>query len=1509
MIPAYAAIASVVLLFVQSIAFFVRQKSRASRANKSASVTTIHNLTSSIVQLLLLILLVVLSFESSRKCYPSSASIIPKYISCLVLVCLLLIFDVASSNLCIKTYLTFLRLFTLRSGSDLSKFAWYHCELLLLIILAVCVYRDLYPLSTYTKIPQDLCEGWLLWVKVSALVLASVVVPLTTPRDHRPVDPNITSKLNPEQTASWASLVFYSFLDNVILRAYRSPQLGLEDLPPLADYDDAKNLKAGSFPYLDAFSSANKTRHIFFGLVTVFRWDYFILAVMSIVEIASSFASPIGINRLLNFIEQGSQDVDMRPWFWILMLFLGSVLRTLAAQWYEFTATRIVVHAEAILTQLIFEHSLRIRPTDEAQDDLKNAHTDSGTEQTQTSSHQANLVGKINNLVTTDLANVVAARDFLNFVVKIPIQIALCVVFLYIILGWSAFVGLAAILLCFPIPGWVGKRVHGVQAELMKKTDSRVTSVVEAMNLLRMIKLFGWERKMTEKVDDKREQELTWLWKRELMDLMINCVNFVIPVFTLLATYFTYTVIMKQELTASKVFSTMTVIDMFREQLYIIFASITSTVSGKVSLDRINDFLHNTELLDTYLEEAIKPQAAPQDMLGLRQAAFSWSSKVRRQTPSLSSQSFLLKVETELLFRQGGINLIIGPTGSGKTSLLMALLGEMHYTPLSSDSWFNLPRSGGVAYAAQESWVQNDTIKGNILFGNPFDASRYRKVIHQCCLEHDLSLFEAGDLTEIGEKGITLSGGQKARITLARAVYSRAEILLLDDVLAALDVHTAKWIVDKCFKGDLIKDRTVLLVTHNVALAEPIADFVVSVGSNGCVFSRKSVKEAINKDRSLQVEAKKDKEMLERAGENIDPSAGVDPTWDKANVDQPKSGKLVIAEEKETGRVSWAAVFLYINALGGKHYIFFNACFIITMFLSNLSINGQTYFLGYWASQYDDHSPNEVNVFLYSSDRLSLILFSAVLWHVICRLVYFKGAIRASRLVHHRLVKAVFGTTLRWLDTTPMSRIISRATQDMTIVDGPLRQVLFGIWNAISFTLIKFAAVVVISPAFFLPAGVLILLGCWISQIYMKAQLAVKREMANSRSPVLAHFGAAIAGLVSIRAYSASDAFIQNSLSLINNYTVAARTYHGLTLWVTVRLDILSALFSSALAAYLVYFQSYLSSSTTGFSLNMGVGFSMLTLYLVQVLNDFEVQSNSVERIRQYTQIEQEPKPTSEGEPPAYWPASGDLRVEHLSAKYSADGPDVLHDLTFSVNSGERIGVVGRTGSGKSSLTLSLLRAILTSGDVYFDGLRTSSINLDKLRSSITIIPQVPELLSGTLRYNLDPFDQHDDATLNDALKAAGLNSLQQQQGLDSDTGGDGDSDNREEEVRLNLDTSISSGGTNLSVGQRQILALARAIVRRSKLLILDEATSAIDYKTDAIIQRSLRTELGDDVTLIAIAHRLQTIMDADRIMVLEDGRIVEYDSPKNLMKDKNSKLRALVEESDDRDGLLAMVK
>ncbi|KAI0711801.1 P-loop containing nucleoside triphosphate hydrolase protein [Cerioporus squamosus] len=1465
-------------------------------------------------------------------------------------------------QIALYTYLSLLGFLAICGRARVNSRAYTHVSWLLVLVWSAYLYRNVWPLATVDRIPVDTAEGPFLWAKLALLTIAGVVIPLTVPREYVPVNPKEILEPNPEQTASLLSLVTYHFLEPVIWLAYRMPHLPFDMFPPLPDYDHLRNIVGRSFPILDPMLNKSR-RHLALKLIRVFRIELLQMAAMSITAVIGAFAAPISINNLLTYLETGGQGATVKPWFWIALFFFGRVFKSVSDQWFVFMTTRITVRIQAIITELVFEHSLRIRmkaETSETVDVPKSgentavatpdsasqagaeesagsgsesgegetaafvAHTATSStatavaptsaaakgkgkapsvvdapkkvkapEQPKTKGKGKNLVGRINNLVSSDLRSLENLSMHLVFAtIESPFQITLCIIFLYQIMGWSALVGFAAMLLTLPVPGYISKHIQGTQREKMKRTDSRVQLVTEVMNVIRMIKLFGWEPRVASQIGEKREEELVAVKRNRMYGLANSLCNYFIPIVIMITTFFTYSVIMKGELTAARVFSAISGILRYAPhgpQLNL--RIIPQLVQGNVSLERITDFLYSTELLDEFTESPKDPDEAeilahsvPEELkksIGIRHASFTWAadSPTVAVTPGgTRKRTFVLRIDDEVFFQRGKINLIIGPTGAGKTSLLMALLGEMHYIPQGPDSFVNLPRGGGVAYAAQESWVQSDTIKNNIVFGAPFDEVRYNKVLDQCALRRDLELFDAGDETEVGEKGLTLSGGQKARITLARAVYSSAEILLLDDILAALDVHTSRHIVEKCLKGDILRGRTIILVTHNVAMVIPVTDFVVDMGPDGRILSQGSLDSALSRDSKLLKEIEEEQKVLEKAEQEIDKVDEIE----KGEKAKQSSGKLVVAEEVEEGHVGWKAIALYFGNVSGRPLVFW-FIYASGYFVRHLILNVQTWYLGVWAAQYETHPTNEVDVFHYLT-VYTLLVIAGMIGAAFTVFYWVYGSLRAGRIVHEKLVTSILGTTLRWLDRTPTARIIARCTEDIQTVDNSFARITEMLVEMVAFLVLKMWAVVIFSPVFLFPAILVALLGAIIGNIYMKAQLSVKREMSNAKAPVLGHFGAAISGITSIRAYGVQDAFKAEAYSRIDRYSRAAIIHVNLNRWVGIRVDLIGTVFATSLAAYLIYV-GYLSASNTGFSLAMATAF---TSHIMQAVR---MPLTSLERIEQYLLIEQEPKSTPEGVPPAYWPASGKLEVDHLSARYSADGPKVLHEVSFEVGSGERVGIVGRTGSGKSSLTLALLRCILTEGNVRYDGLSTEKLNLDALRSNVTIIPQMPELLSGTLRQNLDPFSEHDDAVLNDALRSAGLFSVQ----------------NENDQSRITLDSQIAGGGANLSVGQRQIIALARAIVRRSKLLILDEATSAIDYETDTIIQTSLRTELGKDVTLLTVAHRLQTIMDSDKIMVLDAGCIVEFGKPHELLKDEKGMLRALVDESGDKEKLYAM--
>ncbi|KAJ7091800.1 P-loop containing nucleoside triphosphate hydrolase protein [Mycena epipterygia] len=1427
-----------------------------------------------------------------------------RFASCLVLTCIAALqWSLHPELQPFTSLLTFIYA-SILSGLSIAFASWSqvfigHVNLLLGLQTTLYFYRDIYPLATFTKHPMDTEEGGLLWVKIVLLFVVAVILPLIAPRAYIPVDPLNPIPPNAEQTASILSSYLFSFLDGLVYSANkkskRDHEFPYEDLPTLADYSHASNLKKKSFPYLDEFHGAPK-RHIFFGLLKTFRFRLVVAFVYMILCVPADYVSTLGINRLLTYLEAPA-DAVVRPWVWIAMLFFGAALGAVLNEAYTSTMYIVMIEAEAIIISLVFEHALRIRVKAET----PNAPATPGsTHSSHTASENAalkmaavppdssNLIGKLNNLIATDAITAAnKGKDILRIVIYAPCSFLLGTYFLYSILGWSAFVGLGLMVLLAPVPGMVAKLVRNAKIAQLRGTDARVQKVTETMNVLRMVKLFGWMSFSEQQINEKREEELVWVKRAQLLNVFTIIIGKVLPTVSMLASYTIYVripalaAVMKQPLTPAIVFSSIAVFDSLGYKIRLFLFYLNNTITGKVSLDRIDTFLHETELLDVFTAPTSEPHPDnPHERgIGFHNATFTWAAE---QIDDQPTRQFKLRLD-DLIFRPG-LNIVTGPSASGKTSLLLALLGtsgEMHFIPAAPESWFNLPRSNGVAYCDQTSWVLNDTIRNNILFGTPMDEERYKKVLYQCALEPDLALLEAGDQSEVGERGLTLSGGQKARVALARAVYSHASILLLDDVLAALDVHTSVWIVRNCLSGDLLVGRTVILVTHNVDITAPIAVYCVNV-RNGTVWDQGLVSEVMAANKHLRTAA----EVTDEATEKVEDLVAA------KEVAKTEGGKLIVSEEVAIGHVSWRSMKPYFVALIGDHTILLPIMYACCLFGAHIAFVVQKYYLGVkWSAVYEDHDPSEVSV-SYHLGVYTAITVVALSFTSLDAILFMFGSIRGSKAVHKSLIASVLQTTLRWLDTTPVSRIIARCTSDVAALDGMLPGMLKDVIHVSSLMLVELCSIVLVIPQVLFVGTLVGFLGYVLGQIYISAQLGVKRHVSNAKAPILAHLGAAVGGLVSVRAYGAQEAFINQSFSRLDNYSRAIRPYENLLNWISTRLDILGGCFEASLAAYMVYFSSS-GAAETGFCLAQAAAFSGQILWLVYSANEFELSANSLEkRIQSYVDAEKEPHSTEAGKPPAYWPSSGDLRVDNLSARYSVDGPKVLENVSFHIRSGERIGVVGRTGSGKSSLTLSLLRCIYTEGTVYFDGIPTTKINLDALRNNITIIPQMPELLNASLRHNLDPFELYDDQTLNDALRAAGLFSLQ---------------DQAHEDRKFTLDSSIASGGGNMSVGERQIVALARALVRRSKILILDEATSAIDYKTDAVIQESLRTEVNNDTTLLIIAHRLQTIMDADKILVLDSGCLVEFGTPKDLIAKENGKLRSLIHESADRDVLIVM--
>nr|XP_031862945.1 uncharacterized protein CI109_001420 [Kwoniella shandongensis]KAA5530017.1 hypothetical protein CI109_001420 [Kwoniella shandongensis] len=1078
-------------------------------------------------------------------------------------------------------------LLTLRPATPLRRHLITHLDTLLFLGFSLYAYRDLWPLCTFNLDPADINNA-ITWSRVALLSVVAVLVPLIRPRTYVPADPeNPTpeNEIHPEQTAPWLFYVFYEFATSLIWKAWQTTALPYEALPPLADYDRAQLLYKRHIEELDPIrrrSKGLKDRNLFISLMVVFKREVFIVVTLCALSGIADVSGSVAINQLLKYLETDGIGHLTKPFVWISLLFLGPVVGSLLIQFYIFTTTRALVRCEALLTQLLFDHALRLRMTDSVDDDDEKPETqsddipainveevidappggptgnlgdvipDSGDSTEVGSSTGSNqdknqqfrsrkaaadeeakkakgqgLAGKINVLMASDIDAILEGRDLALVFVYSPIQFALCTYLLYNILSWSALVGMVVMIITLPAPGLMTKLSADVQRQRMSATDSRVDTITEMIGALRIIKMFGWESRVKERVAAKREDELNLLWKRRLLEIASNLLNIILPVLVMIVTFALYTLVQKRTLTAAKVFTSMTVFELLKGQIGMCFYLANAIVTAWVSVGRINKFLLKSELIDEFAEGKLATTTSPEQLeaqqeglIRLHDATFNWG------TPSQQEGAIDYKLQIpDVTFVKGKINLISGPTGSGKSSFLKALIGELHFEQ-KQGAFFYLPRDGGVSYAAQESWCMSDSIRDNILFGEPFEEERYKKVISACGLEPDLRLFDDGDQTEVGEKGITLSGGQKARITLARAVYVKTDIVLLDDIFSALDTLTSRWIIDNLLAGDLVKDRTVLLVTHHIHLAAPVADFLILLNENGSIRSAGPIDENVLSSREL--------EKIENEGKQEAKEAEAEEA--KAEEKKPVA-KLVQAEEKAEGRISRQAMISYFKTFGGP--IFWTIYF--GLLLSSQAITAfQNYWLGLWARAYNQaEDPRQVSAVYWLGLYVAWIFIGLITLGISTTLFYI-GAIKASRELHKRLVNSVFGAYMRFMDSTPVGRIISRFTKDMKTVDSQFTETFASVAQITVDLVLKLLVVVALVPFFSIPAIFIGVLGGFIGELYIHGQLSVKREMSNAKSPLYSHFSAAFNGIVSIRAYGAQQKIRVEAQRRADKYTRTA---------------------------------------------------------------------------------------------------------------------------------------------------------------------------------------------------------------------------------------------------------------------------------------------------------------------------------------------------------------------------------
>ncbi|KAJ6796498.1 ABC transporter C family member 2-like [Iris pallida] len=1054
-----------------------------------------------------------------------------------------------------------------------------------------------------------------------------------------------------------------------------------------------------------------------------------------------------------------------------------------------------------------------------------------------------------------------------------PFRIILSMVLLYKELGVAALLGSLMLVLMFPIQTFVISKSQKLTKEGIQRTDKRIGLMNEILAAMDTVKCYAWEQSFQSKVQSIRNDELSWFRKSQLLGACNSFILNSIPVVVTVVSFGVYS-LLGGDLTPAKAFTSLSLFAVLRFPLFLLPNLITQVVNTQVSLKRLEELF--------LAEERILVPNPPLDpalpAISIKDGYFSWDSKEER--PTLSSVNLDVPV--------GSLVAIVGSTGEGKTSLVSAMIGEL---PPKPDTNTNVTIRGRVAYVPQVSWIFNATVRDNILFGSPFQPLRYEDAIKVTALQHDLDLLPGGDLTEIGERGVNISGGQKQRVSMARAVYSDSDVYIFDDPLSALDAHVGRQVFDQCIK-DKLRGKTRVLVTNQLHFLPNVDKIIVvhdgmvkeegtfeDLSSNGPLFQKLMENAGKMEEQVEETKTEAIDQEVTKSTENGDIKIeNVLLKSEQKKVNDSKQGKSVLIkqEERETGVVSWKVLARYKNALGGLWVvIILLSCYVLT---EVLRVSSSTW-LSTWTDQSSpkSHGPGFYNlIYVLLSFGQVLVTLTNSYWLII-------SSLYAAKKLHDAMLNSILRAPMVFFHTNPLGRIINRFAKDLGDIDRNVAVFVNLFLQQVSQLLSTFVLIGIVSTISLWAIMPLLILFYAAYLYYQSTAREVKRLDSITRSPVYAQFGEALNGLSTIRAYKAYDRMAAiNGKSMDNNvrYTLANMSANR---WLAIRLETLGGIMIWLTATFAVM-QNQCSENQKAFASTMGLLLSYalnITNLLTAVLRLASLAENSlnaVERIGNYIELPSEaPLVIESNRPPPGWPSSGVIKFRDVVLRYRPELPPVLHGISFTINASEKIGIVGRTGAGKSSMLNALFRIVeLERGQVLIDEYDVSRFGLLDLRKVLGIIPQAPVLFSGTVRFNLDPFSEHNDADLWEALERAHLKDVIRRNAL-------------------GLDAGVSEAGENFSVGQRQLLSLARALLRRSKILVLDEATAAVDVRTDALIQKTIREEFKS-CTMLIIAHRLNTIIDCDRVLLLDAGQVLEFDSPEALLSNEESAFSKMVQ-------------
>ncbi|XP_065862557.1 ABC transporter C family member 3-like [Euphorbia lathyris] len=1257
--------------------------------------------------------------------------------------------------------------------------------------------------------------------------------------------------VTPYSNAGLFSRLTFSWMGSLIAVG-NEKTLDLEDVPQLHSGDSV----VGAFQvFTNKIETVNGTgsrittiklvKALFFSVWKDILWT----AMLAVLYTVASYVGPYLIDSFVQCLN-GQGKFKNQGYILASAFLVGKLVECFCQRFWFFRLQQMGIRMRSVVATMIYNKGLTLS----------------------CQSKQGNSSGEIINFMTVDAERIGDFTWYMHDPWLVIVQVALALFILYKNLGVASVAAFVATIIIMLMNYPLGRIQENFQDKLMKSKDQRMKATSEILRNMRILKLQAWEMKFLSKIEELRNTEAGWLKKFVYTQAIVSFVFWGAPTFVSVITFGTC-MLLGIPLESGKILSALATFRILQEPIYNLPDTISMLVQTKVSLDRVASFLCLDDLQNHVAERLSRDST--ETAVEIADGNFSWD--LSAPIPTLKDISFKAVNGMKVA--------VCGTVGSGKSSLLSCILGEV---PKISGT---LQLCGTKAYVAQSPWIQSGKIEENILFGKEMDRERYESILEACSLKKDMEILSFGDQTVIGERGINLSGGQKQRIQIARALYQDADIYLFDDPFSAVDAHTGSHLFKEVLLG-LLSTKTVIYVTHQVEFL-PAADLIL-VMKDGRITQAGKYNDILNSGSDFMelVGAHKtallaidSKQTGSTSGNEDTNTNGVSLQAGKQELQNSKAdevaepkGQLVQEEEREKGRVGFSVYWKYLTTAYGGALVPF---ILLAQVLFQVLQIGSNYWMAWATPVSKDVKPN------VSGSTLMIVYVALAIGSSFCILArstfLATAAYKTATLLFNKMHFCIFRAPMSFFDATPCGRILNRASTDQSAVDI---QIPYQV-GATAFSMIQLLGIIAVMSQVawqvfivFIPV---IAVSIWYQQYYIPSARELSRLVGVCKAPLIQHFAETISGSTTIRSFDQQSRFRETNMKLSDAYSRPKFHIAGAMEWLCFRLDAFSSITFAFSLFFLISFPEGINPAIAGLAVTYGLNLNMLQSWVIWNICNLENKIISVERILQYMSIPSEPPLViDENRPDGSWPWNGEVIIENLQVRYAPHLPLVLRGLTCTFSGGKKTGIVGRTGSGKSTLIQALFRIVdPQAGQIVIDGINISLIGLHDLRTKLSIIPQDPTMFEGTVRSNLDPLEEYTDEQIWEALDKCQL----------------GDEVRKKEKK---LDSTVTENGENWSMGQRQLVCLGRVLLKKSKVLVLDEATASVDTATDNLIQQTIRQHFSDS-TVITIAHRITSVLDSDMVLLLSNGLIEEYDSPARLLENRSSSFSKLVAEYTER--------